>query len=67
MLGLVSVLGVTGVLGQQGVILSALPTPVLATILAMRYDSYQSEVSSTVVLSSLVLLVTLPVWRFVLE
>lgn len=66
MLGLVSVLGITGVLGQEGVIMCALPTPVLATILAMRYESYQSQVSSTFVLTSLVLLVTLPVWRIVL-
>lgn len=66
MLGLVSVLGITGILGQEGVILCALPTPVLATILAMRYETYQAQVSSTLVLTSLVLLVTLPIWRFVL-
>lgn len=66
MLLLVSAFGVTGELAKAGVILCALPTPVLATILATRYQTYAAEASSTLVLTSLVLLVMLPVWRFVL-
>ncbi len=65
MLALVSLFGITGVRGQEGVLLCALPTPVLSTILATRYHTYQSEASSTLVLTSLVLLVMLPVWRIV--
>lgn len=66
MLLLVRVFGITGELAQAGVILCALPTPVLATILATRYETYESEASSTLVLTSLVLLAMLPVWRLVL-
>jgi auxin efflux carrier (AEC) len=66
MLGLVSLLGITGTLAEIGVILCALPTAVLATILATRYETYQSGSSSTLVLTSLVLLVILPVWRIIL-
>lgn len=64
MLGIMALLGITGQRAQEGVILCALPTPVLSTILASQYDTYQSEASSTLVLTSLVLLVMLPVWRF---
>lgn len=49
-------------LDAQAVILTALPTPVLATILAARYHVYRSEATSTLVFSSLSLLVTLPLW-----
>lgn len=66
MLVLVSTLGITGLLAQEGVLMCALPTPVLSTILATRYETYRSEASSTLVLTSLVLLVMLPVWRIVL-
>ncbi len=66
MILLVSVLGMTGLLAQEAVILCALPTPVLSTILATQYETYQAEASSTLVLTSLVLLVMLPVWRIVL-
>jgi predicted permease len=43
-------------------LVAALPTPVLATILAARHHTYRSEAASTFVLSSLCLLVTLPFW-----
>jgi predicted permease len=66
MLALVGILGITGSAAQIGVLMCALPTAVLATILATRYETYQSEASSTLVLTSLVLLVILPVWRIVL-
>lgn len=67
MLFLVSAFGVASTLAQQGVILTALPAPVLATILATRYNTYQSEASSALVLSSLAMLVTLPLWMLVLQ
>ena len=66
MLLLVRALGITEPLAQEGVILCALPTPVLASILAARYGTYQAEASSTLVLTSLVLLALLPMWRIVL-
>lgn len=66
MLLLVRALGIADPLAQQGVILSALPTPVLSTILAARYGTYQSEASSTLVLTSVALLAMLPLWRIIL-
>ncbi len=66
MLGLVTILGITGTIAEIGVLLCALPTAVLATILATRYETYQSASSSTFVLTSLVLIAILPVWRIVL-
>lgn len=63
MLALVSVLGIAGTRAQEGVILCALPTGILATLLAARYETYRSEASSTLVLTSLVLMATLPLWR----
>lgn len=66
MLWLVRAMGMSSPLDAQAVILTALPTPVLATILATRYHLYRFEATSTFVLSSLCLLVTLPVWMLVL-
>lgn len=66
MLVVMSALGITGLKAQEGIILVALPTPVLSTILATQYATYRSEASSTLVLTSLVLIVMLPLWRFLL-
>lgn len=66
MLVVMSALGVVGLRAHEGVILAALPTPILATILATQYGTYQSEASSTLVLTSLVLVILLPLWRIVL-
>ena len=64
MLLIVRAMGMPHPLDVQGVILTALPTPVLATILAARYQTYRSEASSALVLTSLCLLVTLPLWMW---
>jgi predicted permease len=66
MLLLVRAMGMSSPLDAQAVILTALPTPVLATILATRYHVYRFEATSTFVFSSLCLLVTLPLWMLVL-
>lgn len=63
---LLSLFGIGGTRAEMGVIICVLPTGVLATILAARYHTYQAEASSTLVLTSLVMLVMLPVWRIVL-
>lgn len=66
MLLLVLGFGISGLRAHEGVIVCALPTGILATILASRYHKYQAEASSTLVLTSLCLMVMLPVWRIVL-
>ncbi len=66
MLALVRVMQLPHPLDVQGVILTALPTPVLATIIGARYSTYQSEASSTLVLTSATLIFTLPLWMLLL-
>jgi malonate transporter len=63
---LAPLLGISAPLAQQGVILCTLPSGILATVLAARYETYQAEASSTLVLTSLLLLALLPAWRIVL-
>ena len=66
MLALVRLMQLSHPLDVQGVILTALPTPVLATSIGARYGTYQSEASSTLVLTSTTLIVTLPLWMLLL-
>lgn len=57
---LVTALRVERGMALEGIIMCALPTAVLSTILAARYGSYQSEASSTMVLTTALMVVTLP-------
>jgi predicted permease len=63
MLGLAAIFGLMGVAEDTAVVICALPTGILPTILAARYETYRAEASSTLVLTSLVLLVILPPLR----
>lgn len=46
---------------QEGILICALPTSVLGVILASRYQIYESEASSTLLLTSMMMLATLPI------
>jgi predicted permease len=61
---LVSALGVANPLAREGIVICAIPTAVLATMLAPRYRLYEIESSSTLVASALFMIVTLPVAIF---
>jgi predicted permease len=61
---LVSVLGVANPLAREGIVVCAIPTAVLAPMLAPRYRLYEVESSSTLVASALFMIVTLPIAVF---
>jgi predicted permease len=47
--------------GHEGFLLTALPSGPIGVLLATRYKTYQSEASSTLALTTLSLLITLPI------
>lgn len=53
MVGIAAVLGITGVARSEAVILTAMPASVVGPMFAVRYGSYQSEASSTLITSTL--------------
>ncbi len=61
MVFLVSTLAIANPLGREAILLCALPTALFAPLLAPRYQVYESEAASTLVLTSLAMIVTLPV------
>lgn len=61
MAGLVLALGVADPLAQEGIIICSIPTAVFAPLLAPRYKLYEVEASSTLVLTALMMIVSLPI------
>jgi malonate transporter and related proteins len=61
---LVTALGVANPLAREGILVCAIPTAVLATLLAPRYRLYEIESSSTLVATALLMIVTLPIVIF---
>jgi hypothetical protein len=64
MAALVTSLGVANPLGREGIVVCAIPTAVLATLLAPRYRLYETESSSTLVATALLMMGTLPIAIF---
>ncbi|MCJ7453662.1 MAG: AEC family transporter [Steroidobacteraceae bacterium] len=64
MVAFVSTLAVDELLGRQAIVICAIPSAVLAPLLAPRYHVYESESASTLVLTTLTMIVTLPVAIF---
>jgi hypothetical protein len=60
MAALVTSLGVANQLAREGIVICAIPTAVLSTLLAPRYRLYEVESSSTLVATALLMIVTLP-------
>jgi predicted permease len=56
----VVVLGIRNPLGQEAIVLCAIPASVVAPLLGARYHVYETEAASTLVLTTLVMIVTLP-------
>jgi auxin efflux carrier (AEC) len=57
---LVAVIGVASPLNREGILICAIPTAVFAPLLAPRYKVYEAESASTLMLSALAMIVTLP-------
>jgi malonate transporter and related proteins len=61
MLALVFVLGIAAPIAREGIVICALPSAVMPTILSTRYRVYESEASSTLVFTALLMAVTMPI------
>jgi|tagenome__1003787_1003787.scaffolds.fasta_scaffold15117521_1 predicted permease len=61
MAALVLALGIADPIAREGVVNCALPSAVMPTILSTRYRVYESEASSTLVFTSLLMVVTIPI------
>lgn len=62
MIGIISLLGVKGIFANEAVILCVLPSAVLPVLLAIRYHLYESEASSTLILTSVSIIGTIPLY-----
>ncbi len=61
---LVSAVAVAEPMGNEAILICAIPTAVLGPLLAPRYQVYESESASTLVLTTLAMIVTLPLTIF---
>ncbi|HZQ09767.1 MAG TPA: AEC family transporter [Anaerolineae bacterium] len=57
---LVAVLGIGNPLGREAIVLCAIPASVVAPLLGSRYQVYEIEAASTLVLTTLAMIITLP-------
>lgn len=57
---LVAAFAIPNPLGREAILICAIPTAVFAPLLAPRYRAYESEAASTLVATTLVMIVTLP-------
>ena len=61
---LVSAVAVAEPMGSEAILICAIPTAVLGPLLAPRYQVYETESASTLVLTTLAMIVTLPLAIF---
>jgi malonate transporter and related proteins len=59
MLGVAAVLGITAVARSEAVILTAMPASVIGPMLAVRYNTYESESASALIASTVLSVVTI--------
>jgi malonate transporter len=57
---LVAAFGIRNPLGREAIVVCAMPTAVLAPLLAPRYSVYEVEASSTLVATAIIMVLTLP-------
>jgi malonate transporter and related proteins len=57
---IVLIVGVTGPLAHEAILICAIPTAVFPSLLAPRYDVYVSECASTLILTTIVMVATFP-------
>ena len=66
MIGIIFILGVKGIFASEAIILCVLPSAVLPVLLATRYQMYESEASSTLILSSIAIIATVPLFLWLI-
>ena len=59
MLGIAALLGITGVARSEALILTAMPASVIGPMLAVRYNTYQSQSASTLIASTVLSALTM--------
>jgi predicted permease len=64
MAALVLMLGIADPMAREGIVICALPSAVMPTILSTRYRVYESEASSTLVFTSVLMIATIPIVIF---
>jgi predicted permease len=67
MVALVLMLGIADPTAREGIVICALPSPVMPTILSTRYRVYESEASSTLVFTSALMIATIPIVVFLTD
>jgi malonate transporter and related proteins len=63
--GLIAPLGIPNPLAREGVVAAALPSAVIAPMLAARYKTYEAEAGSTMLLTTVLMMFVVPVSMFV--
>lgn len=58
---LVVAFGILKPLGSEAILISALPTAIVCPMLALRYKVYEAEAASTLLLTTLAMIVVLPI------
>jgi malonate transporter and related proteins len=61
LVGLMIILGLPRALAREGIVAAALPSAVIAPMLAARYKTYEAEAGSTMLLSTVLMMVVVPV------
>ena len=67
MLVLVALLGVHGPLVREAVVATALPSAVIAPMLATQYKTYQAGAGSSMVLTILLMMVVVPLFLLIIH
>ena len=65
--GLAALLSVKAPFGYEGLLLTALPSGPIGILLATRYKIYESEASSTVAFTMIMMVLTIPIALFVMR
>ena len=61
----VELFGIPSPLAREGVVTAALPSAVIASMLAAQYETYQAEAGSTLLLTTVLMMFVVPVSMFV--
>jgi malonate transporter and related proteins len=65
MFGMIGLLGVPNPLAREGVVAAALPSAVIAPMLAIRYKTYEAEAGSTMLLTTVLMMLVVPTSIFI--
>jgi malonate transporter and related proteins len=66
LVGLMIILGLPRALAREGIVAAALPSAVIAPMLAARYKTYEAEAGSTMLLSTVLMMIVVPASMFLI-